>query len=654
MHWRRLLIALILAGLSETVPVYAQAPEDRVNRLDEMVVTGTRTSHTLKDVPVETVVVTREDIERTNAQTVTDAIRHIPGMSAAGADDLFGAGSSTARLHGLSFNNGYGLILIDGQRIHGSGQSGAHGEYAVGLNQIPVSMIERVEVVKGPSSVLYGSDAMVGVINIITRKSPKKETGGAGATYGWYKVKERVRDGKTSKPSDDGELRNLSESYVNYGGRISDRTGYLINYAYESAENNGADPTEEKRNSGMVKIDSRLSDSVDGWLKGELSDYIRDGASPSTEDSYRVSAALTWQPSDSHLLQLKGYHYVDFFSAESSASQRYGNIGFDQMELQHTWKLTANQLVTTGAEFQRQTIDYLMDNNDGTNVSRTTVKEDVDTWSVFFQDEMNLYGDFTMVPGIRYDHHSTFDESINPKFSLMYRVFGATTLRASVGRSFKSPTIRQLYYDVPFYHSPFYIRSNPDLAPETSIGYSVSVEQWLFNNNIILNLGFFRNDIDDMVVTENTGEMYYGQELRIYRNVEKAMTQGIEFSARMQFGRYFLVSAAYAYTDSENKDTGEGLTYIPEHEVSLAPTFEYEPFGLGIGANMAWFSRQYTRSDHSAWIDEHGVVDAKVYKKLGRSAKLTLEADNVFDSDKGDERNYRTGQVFIVKLDIDF
>jgi outer membrane receptor for ferrienterochelin and colicins len=292
-------------------PVAAQESEEPATRLDEIVVTGTRTSHTLADVPVETVVVTRDDIERSNAQTVTDAIRHIPGMSAAGSDDIFGAGSSQARLQGLSFNNGYALILIDGQRIHGSGQSGAHGEYAVGLNQIPISMIERIEVVKGPSSVLYGSDAMAGVVNVITRKTPKKECGGAGGSYGWYKVKEQVRNGVTTKPSDDGEFRNLAESYVYFGDRISDRTGYLLNYAYESGQDIGADPIEEKRNSVMAKIDSTLTDQVDVWLKGELSAYERDGSSPSTEDSYRISAAMTWQPSDSTILQVKGYHYIE-------------------------------------------------------------------------------------------------------------------------------------------------------------------------------------------------------------------------------------------------------------------------------------------------------------------------------------------------------
>jgi outer membrane receptor for ferrienterochelin and colicins len=344
-------------------------------------------------------------------------------------------------------------------------------------------------------------------------------------------------------------------------------------------------------------------------------------------------------------------HYIDYFDAESSSSHRYGNIGYDQMELQYTWNLTATQLITTGAEMQRQGIDYLIDNSGGT---RTTVKEGVDSWSFFIQDELTLFKKLVVVPGIRYDDHSTFDESVNPKLSMMYRLLDATTLRASVGKSFKSPTIRQLYYDVPFYHSPFYIQSNPDLEPETSIGYSVGLEQWLFDSKVILNLGCFRNDIEDMVVTEASDQTYNGAELRIYKNVEKAMTQGVEFSARIQLGDSFLVNAAYTYTDSEDEATGKELTYIPAHEFSLTPTYEYLPLGLGASATLACYSKQYTSEDHSTQIDGHCVVDAKVYKRIGKAAKLSLEADNIFDSDKGDERNFRSGQTVTAKLDIAF
>lgn len=178
MPWKTKGLALALGCMLLQGQVLAEEAQT-VDRLDDVVVTGTRTPHTLKEVPVETVLINRSEIERSNAQTVTDILKTVPGINTSGVDDVFGSTSSRVRLQGLSFNDGYGLILIDGQRVHGSGQSGAHGEYAVGLNQIPVAMIERIEVVKGPGSVLYGSDAMVGVINIITRKTPAETVGGA-------------------------------------------------------------------------------------------------------------------------------------------------------------------------------------------------------------------------------------------------------------------------------------------------------------------------------------------------------------------------------------------------------------------------------------------------------------------------------------------
>jgi len=187
---KKFLLLICLLGLIFIIPGTALAEENEkeaekgIIKLEEIVVTATKTPHTLKDVPVETVVITREDIERTNAQNAMDVLKNIPGIETSVHDDVFGTYTWNAKLRGLSFDDGYGLILIDGQRVMGCGQSGGMGEYGSGLNQIPVDMIERIEVVKGPSSALYGSDAMAGVINIITMKVPKKATGRAGVAYG--------------------------------------------------------------------------------------------------------------------------------------------------------------------------------------------------------------------------------------------------------------------------------------------------------------------------------------------------------------------------------------------------------------------------------------------------------------------------------------
>ncbi|MCB2215556.1 MAG: TonB-dependent receptor [Desulfobulbaceae bacterium] len=619
-----------------------------VDRLEEIVVTGTRTPHALKDVPVETILINRTDIELSNAQTIGDVLKTVPGINTSGIDDVFGDGTSRVRMQGLDFNNGYGLILIDGQRVHGSGQSGAHGEYAVGLNQIPVAMIERIEVVKGPGSVLYGSDALVGVINVITRKTPGEMLAGGSASYGWYTINDQVRDGVVTSTSDDGS-RTLSEYSLYIGDRPHEKIGYLASYSYESGESVGQDPIDSDRHSLMAKADMSVSEVVDVWLKGEASVFEREGASPRTEDSYRISAGGTWTPSESQVLYVKGYHYIDDFDNISTASHQHGSIGYDQAEAQYTLYFNKWQAITVGAEVQQQGIDYLIDNSNGT---RTTVKEDVVTWSLFAQDEITLFDSLTMIPGVRLDHHSTFGSSVNPKLSMMYRLTDSTTVRGAVGRAFKSPTIRQLYYDVPFYHSPFWIQSNPDLDPETSIGYSLGVEQWLLNDTLIVNLGLFRNDIDDMVVSEIADATFNGEELRIYRNIEQAMTQGVELTARLLLGDDFTLSASYTYTDSENQESGNELTYTPNHQITIAPAYEYAPWGLGGSALFSYNSRQYADTANTNEIDGHVTVDANIYKRLGSKGKLTFQADNIFDSDKGSEYYFRTGQTFIVKLDI--
>jgi outer membrane receptor for ferrienterochelin and colicins len=652
MQWKVVTMAWAMVGMCGAPWALAAEKETPVDRLSEVVVTGTRTPHTLKEVPVETVLITRAEIEKSNAQTVTDILKNVPGLNTSGVDDVFGSASSRVRLQGLSFNDGYGLILIDGQRIHGSGQSGAHGEYAVGLNQIPVSMIERIEVVKGPGSVLYGSDAMAGVVNVITRKAPHEMAAGASASYGWYDVKEQVRDGKTTKPSDDGHSRNLADYSMYFGDRPHEKIGYLASYAYEKGQAIGIDPIDSDRHSAMVKTDFTLTDDLGAWLKGEASAFEREGASPSTEDSYRLAAGTTWKSGDSHRVEVKGYHYIDDFTASSSASNRAGQIGFSQAEGQYTLYLGKIQAITVGTEFQRQGIDYRMTNKSAGLTTRTNVVEDVDTWSLFLQDELTFFDVLTVVPGIRYDDHSTYGDSFNPKFAVMYRLLPSTTLRGAVGKAFKSPTIRQLYYDVPYYHSPFWIESNPNLEPEKSVGYSLGVEQWLFQDRVSLSVGAFRNDIEDMVVSETSGRTFNGQELRVYRNVSEAMTQGIDVGLRMLLGEDFTLAVSYTYTDSENKEDGLELTYSPNHTVRLSPSYEYKPLGIGLSSTLSYNSEQYSDTANLFPVDDHVVVDANIYKRLSSKGKLTLQADNIFDSDKGDERNFREGRTFLVRLDI--
>ena len=652
--WLRLLQGMLATAiLCFGIPAGADdtAPSGPVHTLEQIVVTGTKTPHALKDTPVETVLVTRDDINKTNAQNIMDVLKNIQGISASVHDDTFGTYTWNAKMRGLNFNDGYALILIDGQRVMGPGQSGGMGEYGIGLNQIPVEMIERIEVVKGPGSALYGSDAMAGVINIITRKTPKKQTGGAGGAYGWYSVKERTVNGVVQQPLQ--KNRNQSQAYTWFGDRPYEKLGYLLQYNYEGAEDSGQTKIDSSRHSFMAKVDAEPADRTSLFSKIELSDF--EEYNSQKEKSYRLSAGGEFRPCDDHFISLKGYTYNWDFThgyVDRTYGYKYGDIAFHQIEGQHTWYLNPANALTYGAEFQRQGIDFVIINPDD---SKVAVDREVDVFSLFFQDEIKfLDGKINLVPGIRYDDHSTFGNEFSPKLSAMYQIFDATTLRFSVGEAFKSPTIRQLYYDAPYKHGNYYNVSNPDLKPETALAYSAGVEQWLMNHRLMFSAGYFRNEVEDMVIAEETGTFYNGLPLQIYRNVNEAKIQGLEILSKAMVFENCSLSLSYTYTDSENKENGKNLTYTPEHHFSLTPAYDWVRYGAGISATLSRYSKQYTNTANTSQLDEHTVVDAKIYKQLGKAAKLSFEADNIFDSDKGDVNNYRVGQAFQVKLDITF
>ncbi|MFH2046323.1 MAG: TonB-dependent receptor [Pseudomonadota bacterium] len=620
-----------------------------ITKLQEIVVTATKTSHTLEDVPVETVVITNAEIEKSNAQNIMDVLKEVPGLSVANHSDVFGTYTWHSAMRGLDFDSGYGLVLIDGQRAMGCGQSGGMGEYGIGLNQIPVNMIERIEVVKGPGSALYGSDAMAGVINIITKKTPNKPTGWAGGSYGWYKVKRKVAG---SSEENVGGKRNMSQAYFGFGDRITDSTSYLISYNYEGADDITVDPLASDRNSFLGKLDTSITEDINLFTKVELSDYEKTDSREET--SHRVSIGGDWRVAEDHILSVKGYTYKwDFVHGYPGYEHGYkdGYVTFNQSELLYTWHMTKNNILSAGGEYQAQKIDFMIENQDGSIVN---VDENVRTKSCFLQDELSFWDRVTLIGGARYDDHSVFGDEVNPKFSFMVRLMESSILRGSVGRSFKSPTIRQLYYDAPYRHGGWYAQSNPELKPEKAVGYTIGLEQRLLEDNLIFNLGYFRNDVKDMVVSVDTGTLYNGLPLVKYENVEKAWTQGIELMGNAYLGRAFDVSLSYTYTKTENKESGKELTYIPKHSISLRTGYEWDSLGLGARTGVTYTGRQYTDSDNTTRISDYTTVEAKIYKYLSKRSKISFEADDIFDSTKSSENSYYAGRTFIVKMSLEF
>lgn len=619
---------------------------------NEVVVTATKTPHALADVPVDTVVITKEEIKNMPATNMVDVLRMIPGINTSTSDDVFGTYSWLATMRGLSVNDGYALILIDGERVLGAGQSGGMGEYGIGINQVPLEMVDRIEVVRGTGSALYGSDAMAGVINIITKKIPKKFSGSAGASYGWYRIKDQESNGKTTKPEDDGDWRNPARAYVSVGDKVRESSGYYLNYSYEQAEDTGAEPILSTRHYFMGKWSTKVSDKLSFHLRGETSDYEKQDNR--REYTYRASLGAEYKPAAGHRLSFKTYYYIwDFehgWPPNNTHGHKQGDVSYTNGQMQYDWT-KGNNLLTLGGEFQQQGIDYSIDNADGTHIP---VNKEVDTASIFIQDEIVFFDKLTLVGGVRLDDHSTFGTSVNPKLSAMYRLTNDTTLRGSVGRAYKSPTIRQLYYGKAYEHGDWYDASNPDLKPEIAIGYNLSLEQWTFNRALWLNLGLFRTDVDDMVVVEATGETINGKPVRSYKNVDQALVQGVEASARWLPVEGFSLTAGLTWLQSEDKSTGNWLTYVPHYNLVINPCYEYLPWGLGGSLVFMAIGKSYKDEDNLQEIEAYTTWDLKVFKRLSQGARLSFDAKNLTDSDKGDPSMWRSGRMFLVSLDVQF
>lgn len=593
--------------------LFAQEAEKAATfKLDEIVITGTRTPHLLKEAPVETVVVTREEITQSSAKTVSDVLREIPGIYIRG-ENFPGASAYQSQMRGLPFDSGYGLILIDGQRVLGGGM----GEYGVTLNQIPLSMVEKIEVIKGPGSVLYGSDAMAGVVNIITKRIPEKPSIQAEAAYGSY------------------------DTFITSGGygQKVGPFGFFLNANHEESARGkyGAAKDDYRGSHAMAKLSYDLLPQSNLALS-TVWDEIR--------WNYEMNRKLRFSPQwenkfgDGSNLVLRGYWYrweMDMFSP--GYTRRFGDITYSQGEVQYSRLFGRSHLVTVGGE-------YLEDDLDANFAQKTR-----HTWSFFGQDEWNITEKITAVFGGRVDDHSEYGTEFNPKVSLLYEPQAETKIRASVGRAFKSPTIRQLY--VFFKHGNWWNKPNPDLDPEISWGYSVGIER-IFSQRLLASLTLFRNDIEDMVAQVETAEIINGVPVRTWNNIQKAYTQGAEFQIKVLFGLGISATAEYTYLGTKNRDLGTKLPYTPKNKGSLGVLWDIEPWGLHLGFKAQYIGKTYKDVQNKGEVNGYFLADFKATKDLGKFWQVSLEVSNLFNSDYGEPERDWAGTSLMGRLNLKY
>lgn len=656
------------------------AAQESTQTLSEVVVSASGFEQELKQAPASISVVTREELEKKNFRDLAEALKDVPGIDVLGATGK--TGGLNISIRGMSSD--YTLILIDGRRQNPGGDVTPNG-FSAALNGLmpPISAIERIEVIRGPMSTLYGSDALGGVINIITRKVSKEWGGEVSVQTGQPQHSEDGAAYKTSLYLNGPIKQDMLGLAIRGDVSRQEASDLIRDPALDpSAPNNSRNPAPGKNRKHTIgaKLTLTPSKSHDIWLDVEQNRSWNDNSDGrlGNRDAASTNAQIPGYADEMRFnrdqVALGHTSRFDFGLLESSIMRndtetigrtiphpRTGlpypgtraapgehrtlqseNLVFDT---KFVTTVTDTHLLTTGAQYTKSTLidAYLPKDHQRT------------TYAFFAEDEWQLSDALTATFGGRYDHHNAFGGHVSPRAYLVWNATPQLTLKGGISKGFKSPDVRSLIEgsnNVGGQGANATI-GNPDLKPEISTSTEFSV---LFDNLQGFNSSatLFHNKIKDKItgsgncdinpIASCSANKNAGTPYNI--NVDQAKTWGLELTSRAAINAAWSVSAAYTWTDSELIEAGEVVgklsdtaKHIANAQVNWAAT---DKLNLWLRGEYRGKSRRFdTPSTTDSRVTELFGNDIKAYTlfHLGASYKLSKQVTlsgniyNLFDKD---------------------
>ncbi|MCO7233226.1 MULTISPECIES: TonB-dependent receptor domain-containing protein [unclassified Cobetia] len=532
-----------------TLPSLVALPSHASDQLEDIVVTASGHDQMVKDAPASMSVITRESLEGRHYSDLTDALRGLPGVTVSS-----GGYSKDISIRGMPGE--YTLILVDGRPIDSrdtrpSGSGGFEQDWLPSLEAI-----ERIEVVRGPMSTRYGSDAIGGVINIITRKTQEEwvtnlhyDTFIPQHSVSGHERQSRIR---TSGPLIDG-LLGLSVSAGQTTRQEDDITrGYPQRKRQDLDTKLSLTPDDNQRIEAEFAYHDQNRQTEEGRSQGQDSD--RDW------DTRRFSLS----------------HQGDWASASTNSYVQYETSRNDSRDITlNNTKASSNALIplgdhltTLGVSFEEE---HLEDND--TNALSDINEIRNSRWSLFAEDEWLLTDDWALTGGVRLDEDENYGSHLSPRLYSVYQLADNWTLKTGVATGYKAPSLRQVADNWVQDSRGGDIYGNPGLEAETSLSREIGL---LYDNARGTQAGvtLFRSDFDDKIVTElcPDGACAGGaDDARWYNNVDSAVTQGVELSLNQELSHDLALALSYTYTDSEQtsgENKGQPLTQIPRHQAT--------------------------------------------------------------------------------------
>ena len=666
---------------------YSQSKIDTISntKLEEVVVTATKTLRQLSTLPMPAKLITKEEIAKSSSTKLSDILDDQPGIFIV---PDFGGGNGI-QIQGL--DSQYTLLLIDGSPIIGR-QSGT-----LDLDRISIGNIEQIEIIKGSSSSLYGTDALGGVVNLITSKT--KDSISAEASY------------KIS-------TFNTNDISVNLG-KIS-QNGDNLNFYFNSFDSNGYDLNDDsilntvepyKSYTGFLRYNFKKNkwsyfSSVRIYNENQDFTLNENSYGKNIINELGINTSINYIKNKNYKLIFENYYTnykndEEFRLNQNSIEESFFNQSLFKSELRSIYTINKKNTLTFGLGFYSE----LLKRN---NFYREEVSQN--SFNYFVQYEGFIFENTNYVFGARYDQYDEYESEFSPRFAIRTQINDNISSKISIGKGFKTPDYRQLYfnfsnsssgYSVIGFNAAKEIISNLQslgqisnliisqdefegkLKPETSISFNLGFNIKT-NKSTVFDINFFRNQISNLIDYKIIASKVNGQSIFSYYNLNKVYTQGIEFNSTSTVFNDIEISIGYQFLEAKDNDSKNQIKNgeVFARRTPSSPTFQIKPkdyFGLynrskhnfNLKISYAFkdyfdiyfkskYRSKYGLSDSNGnnllddfddFVESNLISDISISKNY-KNYILTFGVENLFDyTDRENIPNY-PGRIIYSKLNI--
>lgn len=644
------LSAAVLAGMSMPVGAAETTAADTVVQTKDVIVTATKTEAEVQAVPQAVEVITKEDIQRTGANDVLTALSLANNLNLSRA----GMTGNAVSLRGMSTN--HTLILVDGKRYAGEDTDVTTNVYA--LQRLNVSDIDRIEIVRGPSSSLYGSEAMGGVINVIT-KTPEKAGGTVGVVTGTRNTAEyfNVSSGKHGRWSaavdgrfDKQRAMNRYDYSVSSTGAVTDgydRSMYGMRrtfhggavYDFENANKNKlrfdidymnedlrSDYADTKSASGKLYYNKNKHE----WYHNEQKGFSVEYTGKTNRNEYQFRTYYNQLEKHSNLVNERAFPSPMMENILGSiypkADMDYAKYNTWVTEAKNTMYIGDHHNLTFGGEYRRLEYEGTRLSGSTTGLNKKISAKDVDSYAGYIEDLWQVNDKLLLIPSVRLEHNSQFGSEATPKIGATYNINNHWRFKANYGKGYKVPTLSELYMVMnrAMGVATVHVEGNPNLQPEKTYSYDFSIEADKGAN--FGKLTYFNNKVSNLIDTESTqsDNEYWSK----YINVGKAQINGVELEIGRHLNDRWTIKATHNYLDAVNKITGNRLNNRAQNTTTFQLIYDDHKED-GISA-VLWdqFASRYRYNDEDY---TYNTLNFSLNKKWTKDFSTYAGIDNILN-----------------------